>query len=193
MSKEINEKIGDHLRRLRKQKGMSLLDVEATSSGEFKSSVLGAYERGERAISAPRLARLADLYGVSLPAMLPRYITGRRTVSDCIFCKIASGDIPSDLVYDGERVIAFRDINPQAPVHVQIIPRDHVASMDEFDAERDSGWLSEMFEAARKIAEQEGLDKGYRMVFNNGAQAGQSVLHVHLHVLGGRALSWPPG
>ena len=114
-------------------------------------------------------------------------------MTDCIFCKIVAGDIPADLVYEGERVIAFRDVNPQAPTHIQIIPREHVARIDAFDAGRDTAWLVELFQAAKKIAEDEGLDKGFRLVINNGALAGQSVLHVHLHILGGRGLSWPPG
>lgn len=114
-------------------------------------------------------------------------------MSDCIFCKIAAGEIPADVVYEDDLVIAFRDINPQAPTHVQIIPREHVARIADFDAQRDTAWLAGLFEAAKKIAEQEGLDKGFRLVFNNGALAGQSVLHVHMHILGGRGLSWPPG
>jgi histidine triad (HIT) family protein len=114
-------------------------------------------------------------------------------MTDCIFCKIAAKEIPSDIVYEGERVIAFRDVNPQAPTHVQVIPREHVEHIADFDASRDTGWLVELVEAAAKIARDEGLDKGYRLVFNNGALAGQSVLHVHLHILGGRQLGWPPG
>ena len=114
-------------------------------------------------------------------------------MSDCIFCKIVAGDIPADIVYEGERVIAFRDVNPQAPTHVQIIPRTHVARIDDFDAERDTPWLVDLFAAAKQIAAREGLDKGFRLVFNNGALAGQSVLHVHMHILGGRGLGWPPG
>jgi histidine triad (HIT) family protein len=114
-------------------------------------------------------------------------------LSDCIFCKIVAGDIPADVVYENDRVIAFRDINAQAPTHVQIIPREHVARIHDFDAGRDTSWLVALFEAAVAIADQEGLDKGYRLVINNGAMAGQSVLHVHLHILGGRGLGWPPG
>jgi histidine triad (HIT) family protein len=99
----------------------------------------------------------------------------------------------SDLVHEGPNVVAFRDINPQAPTHIQIIPRVHVAKMGDFDASRDTTWLVELFEVAAKLAKEEGLDGGYRLVFNNGALAGQSVLHVHLHLLGGRQLGWPPG
>lgn len=114
-------------------------------------------------------------------------------MADCIFCKVVAGEIPSELVHEGEQVIAFRDINPQAPTHVQVIPRQHVAHIADFDAERDSAWLSELFEVATRIARDEGLDKGYRLVINNGPLAGQSVAHVHLHVIGGRQLGWPPG
>lgn len=114
-------------------------------------------------------------------------------MSDCIFCKIVAGDIPADVVYETDQVIAFRDINAQAPTHVQIIPRKHVAKISDFDASEDTGWLVELIEAAQAVAKQEGLDKGFRLVFNNGALSGQSVLHVHMHILGGRQLGWPPG
>jgi len=114
-------------------------------------------------------------------------------VADCIFCKVVSGEIPSDLVHEGDQVIAFRDINPQAPTHVQVIPRAHIAHIADFDEERDGSWLSELFEVATRVARDEGLDKGYRLVINNGPLAGQSVAHVHLHVIGGRQLGWPPG
>ena len=114
-------------------------------------------------------------------------------MSDCIFCKIASKEIPADIVHEGDRVVAFRDINPQAPTHVQVIPREHIAKIDEFEGGRDAPWLVEMFEVANRVASAEGLEAGYRLVINNGALAGQSVLHVHLHVLGGRGLGWPPG
>jgi histidine triad (HIT) family protein len=114
-------------------------------------------------------------------------------VSECIFCKIVAGDIPSDIVHEGEHVVAFRDVNAVAPTHVQVVPRMHVSRIDEFDATRDSAWLTELFEVANRVAREEGLDKGYRLVVNNGALAGQSVLHVHLHVIGGRQMGWPPG
>ncbi len=114
-------------------------------------------------------------------------------MSDCIFCKVVSGDIPSTIVHEGKHVIAFRDINPVAPTHVQVIPREHVARIEDFDASRDTEWLVELFEVANRVARDEGLDKGYRLVVNNGALAGQSVLHVHLHIVGGRQLGWPPG
>lgn len=112
---------------------------------------------------------------------------------DCIFCKIANKEMDADIVEEGEHVIAFRDINAQAPTHVQVIPKQHVARIADFDAGRDREWLVEMFEVAARIADREGLEDGYRLVVNNGALAGQSVLHVHLHLLGGRRLGWPPG
>jgi histidine triad (HIT) family protein len=114
-------------------------------------------------------------------------------VTDCLFCKIAQKEIPADIVAEGEHVIAFRDINPQAPTHVQIIPKRHVPHITEFDAGRDTEWLTELFEVANRIAGEEGLDKGFRLVINNGPLSGQSVFHVHLHILGGRQLGWPPG
>lgn len=112
---------------------------------------------------------------------------------DCIFCKIVGGEMESDIVYEGDEVVAFRDINPQAPTHLQVIPKRHVARIADFDPGQDTEWLSELFDVATELARQEGLDGGYRLVVNNGALAGQSVPHVHVHVLGGRQLGWPPG
>jgi histidine triad (HIT) family protein len=114
-------------------------------------------------------------------------------MSDCIFCRIVAGEIPADIVHEGTHVVAFRDINPQAPTHVQIIPRKHVPHITAFSAADDTDWLTELFDVANAIAEREGLDKGFRLVINNGPLSGQSVLHVHLHVLGGRQMGWPPG
>ncbi len=113
-------------------------------------------------------------------------------MTDCIFCGIASGDVDAEIVHEGEEVVAFRDINPQAPTHVQVIPRRHVPSIADVDAS-DASWLVELVDVANIVARQAGLDTGYRLVVNNGALAGQSVPHVHLHVLGGRQLGWPPG
>jgi histidine triad (HIT) family protein len=113
--------------------------------------------------------------------------------TDCIFCKIASKDIPAEIVAETDGVVAFRDINPQAPTHVQIIPKTHVAHIADFDPSADTAWLAELITVANDVAKAEGLDKGYRLVINNGPLAGQSVFHVHLHILGGRQLGWPPG
>lgn len=112
---------------------------------------------------------------------------------DCLFCKILSGDIPADIVYESDSAIAFRDINPQAPMHVLIIPRKHIATINDLD-EEDQEVVGSLYLAAKDIARTEGLsDEGYRAVMNCNEGAGQSVFHIHLHVLGGRALAWPPG
>jgi histidine triad (HIT) family protein len=114
-------------------------------------------------------------------------------VAECLFCAIAAGEIPATRVVETDRVVAFRDINPQAPVHVLVIPKahyPHVAAL----AAADSGLLGEVITEAHRVAAAEGVDdSGYRFVFNTGEHAGQTVPHVHVHVLGGRALTWPPG
>jgi len=112
---------------------------------------------------------------------------------DCLFCKIISGQIPGSIVYQDDRVVAFRDINAQAPMHVLIVPRRHIASLNELTAE-DDGIVGEMVRRAAAIAAEHGhAERGYRTVFNCNAEAGQTVFHIHLHVLGGRRLGWPPG
>ena len=112
---------------------------------------------------------------------------------DCLFCRIIAGEIPGSIVYQDARVVALRDINPQAPTHVLVIPREHIASLDDA-ADSDEAKLGQLMLAAARVARQEGLtDTGYRTIVNTGAGAGQSVFHLHLHVLGGRQLAWPPG
>ena len=114
-------------------------------------------------------------------------------MSECIFCKILAGTIPAALVYEDDVVVAFDDVNPQAPTHTLVIPRKHVASMAELQ-DSDVGLLGRLMLAGNKIAAQKGIaDAGYRFVVNTGGHGGQSVFHLHLHVLGGRHLSWPPG
>jgi histidine triad (HIT) family protein len=111
----------------------------------------------------------------------------------CLFCRIVRREIPGQIVHETDSVLAFRDIDPKAPVHVLVIPKRHIASLDEASAD-DAAILGELFLAARTVAAAEGItDGGYRCVVNTGAGAGQSVWHIHLHVLGGRPLSWPPG
>lgn len=111
---------------------------------------------------------------------------------DCIFCKILAGEIPSQKVYEDEHVYAFRDINPMAPVHILVIPRKHIATVSEMESD-DSPLMGRLFDAARKIAEAEGIaNSGYRLVVNNGADAHQTVFHVHMHVFGGKSMGWPP-
>jgi histidine triad (HIT) family protein len=112
---------------------------------------------------------------------------------DCLFCRIIAGKIPSKKVFENELVFAFEDINPQAPVHVLIIPKKHVATLNDTDAEFNV-YMNAMFGAAREIAAQRGIaEKGYRTVFNVNKDAGQEVFHIHLHILGGRIFKWPPG
>ena len=114
-------------------------------------------------------------------------------MADCVFCRIASGEIPAQVVAQDERVVAFRDLNPQAPLHVLIIPRQHLVSVAEAGEEHE-GLLGHLMVVAAGIARQEGIEAGgYRLVLNHGPNAGQSVFHVHLHLLGGRRFGWPPG
>lgn len=110
----------------------------------------------------------------------------------CLFCKVAAGDIPADVVHQTERVIAFRDLNPQAPTHVLVIPRAHFPDAAALAA-ADPAYAGEVLAVAADVATAEGLNGGYRLVANTGADAGQTVDHLHWHLLGGRSLSWPPG
>jgi histidine triad (HIT) family protein len=111
----------------------------------------------------------------------------------CLFCRIAAGEVPATKVYEDDRIVAFNDINPQAPMHVLVVPRAHVATLNDLAAEHD-GLIGEMVRRGAAIAAERGYAaRGFRAVFNCNAEAGQTVFHVHLHVLGGRALSWPPG
>jgi histidine triad (HIT) family protein len=114
---------------------------------------------------------------------------------DCLFCKIVSGDVSATIVHESETTLAFRDVNPQAPTHVLVIPRSHYPNAAAL-AEGEPATAAHLFDAARAIASAEGLDGddgGYRMVFNTGPAAHQTVFHAHLHVLGGRSMGWPPG
>src|SRR5262245_4245348 len=112
---------------------------------------------------------------------------------DCLFCKIIEGKIPGAIVYQDDRLVAFKDINPQAPMHVLIVPRRHVSSLNELTAS-DDALVGEMVRRAAALAADNGYsERGYRTVFNCGPEAGQTVFHIHLHVLGGRRLGWPPG
>jgi histidine triad (HIT) family protein len=113
-------------------------------------------------------------------------------VSDCIFCRIAAKTIPSKIVYEDDQAVAFEDVNPQAPVHLLVIPRRHVASLDA--AQEDAALLGHLLRTCAVVAGHKGLSQsGYRVVTNTGSDAGQTVFHIHLHVLGGRGMRWPPG
>lgn len=112
-------------------------------------------------------------------------------MSDCIFCKIASGEISVSFVYEDEFVVAFDDLNPQAPVHTLVIPRQHIATLNDVE---DMSIHTHLLKAAREIVKLKGIEEsGYRLVYNCNADGGQEVFHIHLHVLGGRPFKWPPG
>ncbi len=114
-------------------------------------------------------------------------------MSDCLFCKMAAGEIQPDVVYETDSVLAFRDIDPKAPTHILIIPKKHISTINDIAAE-DSCLIGELHLAAKEIALQEGLaESGYRVVMNCNEQGGQAVYHIHLHLLGGRQMVWPPG
>jgi histidine triad (HIT) family protein len=110
----------------------------------------------------------------------------------CLFCRIIAGEIPASKVFEDERLIAFNDINPQAPTHVLVVPRRHIATLNDLGP-GDDGLVGEMVRRGAAIALERGHQSGYRTVFNTNADAGQTVFHIHLHVLGGRKMSWPPG
>ncbi len=111
---------------------------------------------------------------------------------DCVFCKIANGEIPSKKAYEDETVLAFYDLDPQAPVHILIIPKQHIQSVEEITPEN-SAVVGHIFEVAAKLAKENHLDGGFRVVSNVGKDGGQSVPHLHFHLLGGRSMKWPPG
>ena len=114
-------------------------------------------------------------------------------MSQCLFCRIAAGEIPANILYSDEDVLAFRDINPQAPLHALVIPRKHIATINDLQAD-DAALVGKLFLAAKQVAKEAGYaEDGYRVVMTCGLDAGQTVFHIHLHVLAGRALSWPPG
>jgi len=114
-------------------------------------------------------------------------------MNECLFCKMVSGVIPCDKVYENEYLLAFRDIDPKAPTHILIIPKKHITTLNEIN-ENDQDLLGELLLTAKKIAKDEGIDtSGYRTVFNCNSDGGQTVFHIHMHLLGGRQMAWPPG
>ena len=114
-------------------------------------------------------------------------------MTDCLFCKMVSGEIAPDKVFEDDDVLAFRDIDPQAPTHVLVVPKRHVATLNDLDQDS-AGLVGKMMLAAAQVARQEGFaEQGYRTIMNCNAQGGQTVFHIHLHLLGGRVMGWPPG
>ena len=113
--------------------------------------------------------------------------------TSCLFCRIASREVPADIMRESDALVAFRDVNPQAPTHILLIPKEHVGSVAELD-DRHGGLLADIMQAATQLARAEGIaEGGWRLVTNVGPDAGQSVFHLHFHLLGGRAMGWPPG
>ena len=114
-------------------------------------------------------------------------------MTDCLFCRILKGEIPASIIYEDDRIVAFNDINPQAPLHALVVPRRHIASLNDLTPE-DDALVGEMIRRAAALAKERGYAaRGFRTVFNTNAEAGQTVFHIHLHVLGGRRFTWPPG
>ncbi len=113
-------------------------------------------------------------------------------MNECVFCRVVRGEAPARIVYQDEKVTAFHDLHPQAPVHILIVPHRHIVGVAQVEAE-DEPLLGKLFSVARRLAEEMGIVEGYRLVVNNGRGAGQSVFHLHVHLLGGRRLGWPPG
>jgi histidine triad (HIT) family protein len=114
-------------------------------------------------------------------------------MADCLFCRILAGEIPASLIYEDDRIVAFNDINPQAPLHALVVPRRHIATLNDLSSE-DDALVGEMIRRGAAIAKERGYaERGFRTVFNTNAGAGQTVFHIHLHVLGGRTFTWPPG
>ena len=114
-------------------------------------------------------------------------------MADCLFCKIIDGEIPGDIVYENDSVLAFNDINPIAPVHILVIPKEHIATLNDLE-EKHTQTMGELFLAAKKIASDKGIsESGYRTVFNCNKDAQQTVFHIHLHLIAGRQMTWPPG
>jgi histidine triad (HIT) family protein len=114
-------------------------------------------------------------------------------MSDCLFCKFVSGEIKPNIVFEDDEVLAFRDVNPQAPTHILVIPKHHISTLNEIRPE-DAELIGKLYLAAQRVAKEEGIaEPGYRTLINCNAEAGQSVFHIHLHLLGGRPMGWPPG
>jgi len=112
---------------------------------------------------------------------------------DCLFCKIVNGEIPAKMVFEDDQAVAFRDINPQAPTHILVVPKKHIASLAEVEGNEDKPLLGHLLALVQQIASGENLSDGYRTVINTGSDGGQTVDHLHVHLLGGRTMHWPPG
>lgn len=127
-----------------------------------------------------------------IPLSVPAFYPLHSVRMDCLFCKIVSGEIPATRLFEDEQVLAFADLHPQAPVHILLIPKQHFGSLDHTTGD-DAGILGHLLSATAKVARQNNLASGYRVVVNTGDDGGQTVNHLHVHLLGGRSLGWPPG
>ena len=186
-------RIGDALER-RYVEGLVGKDAEVLfedESGSFPGCLEGYSERYVRVAAKAQKNELKKVKIIKA-AGKTAYGEGEDKMSDCIFCKIVSGEIPSSKVHEDENVLAFHDIDKKAPVHILIVPKKHIASVSEV-AESDMGIFAGLVGAAKKIAAQNGLEGGFRLVINDGADGGQTVAHLHVHLLGGRRMGWPPG
>ena len=152
------------------------------------------FRSGTGRLGARRDVRMARAAAARRPAGDPPHHRARETiVTGCLFCRIVAGEVPATIVYQDDKLVAFKDINPQAPGHVLVIPRRHIASLNDLTA-TDDALVGEMIRRAAVLAGEMGFtERGYRTVFNTNADAGQTVFHIHLHVLGGRRMTWPPG
>ena len=128
----------------------------------------------------------------SVQRLYVKLIRRIRAMDDCIFCKLANGEIPTDMVYQDDKIAVFRDASPQAPVHMLMVPKCHIASLDDLTADH-AELAAHMMLKIKEVAAQEGLDNGYRCVINTGEDGQQTVKHLHIHILGKRAMQWPPG
>jgi histidine triad (HIT) family protein len=157
------------------------------TAGGTPAGIIAGVAVGPRRVTRFRRAERKVLHRVLSPGHYDR------GVPECLFCGIAAGAIPATMVLDGKRVVAFRDISPQAPTHVLVVPRDHYPDVAALAGAGD-GLLDELVSQAHQVAAAEGIDaSGYRIVFNTGREGGQTVGHVHAHLLGGRPMTWPPG
>ena len=132
------------------------------------------------------------MIGPQINRWIYKLIRRYRSMGDCIFCKLANGEIPTDMVYEDDKIAVFRDASPQAPVHMLMVPKVHVASLDDLGAEH-AELMGHMMLKIKEVAASEGLENGYRCVINTGEDGQQTVPHLHIHILGKRKLTWPPG
>ena len=149
-------------------------------------------ESGKRSMEYDRIYKPRGKINALLQRVIVKIARRIRSMDDCIFCKLANGEIPTDMVYEDDKIAVFRDASPQAPVHMLMVPKIHVASLDDLKDEH-AELMGYMMLKIKDVCAQEGLDNGYRCVINTGEDGQQTVKHLHIHILGKRAMQWPPG